>query len=1183
MTAGALAKLIGEDPRIVAIRQHLARLVDPSRGRRTPPILLVGETGTGKGLLARAIHEASPRAAGPFVPVSCAAIPETLLESELFGIERGAFTDARHSRPGLVRSAHGGTLVLDEIALAPASVQAKLLKVVEDRSVRRLGSLSAEPVDVLLISATNEDLSRAVSEKRFRADLFHRLAGVTLTLPPLRERGRDIVLLAQHCLGRACADYGLPARRLSAEALAAVAAHPWPGNVRELANTMERAAMLAEGPVIGAEHLDLEAPAAPAASGAGANGSGLKVSVGHFERERLLEALEQNDWNISRAALTLDVPRTTLRYAMASHGLTPPAARPRRTRTRSASLPAPPHPVVANGSGAPEPEPGGERAGLGIGGRRLSPFVGREGEMALVIERLAQVRGGRGHVVGEPGAGKSRLLHELRERLLPGTVMYLEGRCLASGTAVPYLPVIDLLRRDWGIGEGEPAETVVTRVRERAREGGAGPEAVPYLLRLLGIRDPSDALGKQSPELIKRRTFDALRALILDHPQQRPMVLAVEDLHWVDRTSEELLGSLVDGLVGSRALMVTTYRPGYRPPWIDRSYATQLSLPPLSVEDSLTVARSVLAGDGPGGGLATEIVERAGGNPFFVEELARVASASADGRSLRGAVPTTVQAALEARMDRLPEGPRRTLETAAVLGREVPLALLERICDAPDDLPGHLAELLSREFLHDQSGPAGPLHVFKHALTQEVAYSRLAEIERRRLHAAAGRTLEAMFAGRLHETYDRLAFHYARTDDTVKAVDYLLRFGESAARSYALPEALQAFDEAASQVERLPAGPHRDRSAVQIAIAQATPLMIAGRNREARDRLLEEAERVERIGDPSLAGPYYFVLAFTHDHLGEHEAGAVNAQRALDEALCCGDRLTEGRAHFILAMGCFWTGRCEQGVSHAIKATPLLDGTDEQFYLGLNLWILGHNLAVLGEFDRAEEAAARAQATGEAAGDPRSQCYGLLCRGWIRAMRGEGETSLALCRSGLQHAPDPFAEAVGRGYLGYAHLQREEAATAVGLFEAAVNSWKAFHVPQLEGWIGAWLAEALLLEGDVGRARAQAGEALRTARAARFPFAIGLALAAQGRIAKAAGRLDEAAARLEESLDVLSAVGARYEAARARLDLAVVAHSRGQSDAAASHLDEARRAFETLRLRAWAERAKRVGAKLAGL
>jgi DNA-binding NtrC family response regulator len=214
------AELLGHSPRIDALRQTLRRLAERQRaGQRLPAVLVQGATGTGKGLVARMLHREGARAKGPFVDVNCAAIPETLLEAELFGFERGAFTDAHRAKPGLFQAAHRGALFLDEVGLLPESLQAKLLTAIEERAVRRLGSTVPEVADAWLISASNTDLKTAVRVRKFREDLYHRLAVVTIDLPSLCERGQDIVRLAERFLARACAEYGLPAKRLESAAL----------------------------------------------------------------------------------------------------------------------------------------------------------------------------------------------------------------------------------------------------------------------------------------------------------------------------------------------------------------------------------------------------------------------------------------------------------------------------------------------------------------------------------------------------------------------------------------------------------------------------------------------------------------------------------------------------------------------------------------------------------------------------------------------------------------------------------------------------------------------------------------------------------------------------------------------------------------------------------------------------
>src|SRR5262250_1688301 len=314
-------ELIGQSPPMAALREKLrALLAREAQIRKLPPILLTGETGTGKGLVARIIHRNSSRSKAEFVEMNGAAIPETLLESELFGYERGAFTDARQSKSGLFQVAHRGTLFLDEIGLLPLSLQAKLLTVLEDGRVRRLGGTRSEPVDVWLITATNEDLQAAVRARRFREDLYHRLAVVTVALPPLRELSDDIDLLAEQALIRSCAKYAVPLKTLSAEARAAMRAYRWPGNVRELNSVVERAVLLCPTAVIPAGSLAFEATAGLHPSA---------VSTGDYaawERQRLSDVLTQTGWNISRTAAILGITRNTVRARIARYGLHPTEA-----------------------------------------------------------------------------------------------------------------------------------------------------------------------------------------------------------------------------------------------------------------------------------------------------------------------------------------------------------------------------------------------------------------------------------------------------------------------------------------------------------------------------------------------------------------------------------------------------------------------------------------------------------------------------------------------------------------------------------------------------------------------------------------------------------------------------------------------------------------------------------------
>jgi transcriptional regulator with AAA-type ATPase domain/tetratricopeptide (TPR) repeat protein len=317
-----LSELLGESRAIEMVRDKLRRLLERQRaGPRLPPILIQGDTGTGKGLVARLLHRHGARSRGPFVDINCAAIPETLLEAELFGFERGAFTDARRAKPGLFQAAHGGVLFLAEIALLPESLQAKLLTAIEERAVRRLGSTRSEPADVWLISATNADLRAAVRARRFREDLFHRVAVLTLDLPPLRARGHDVLLLAERFLARACAEYGLSPKRLDAEAQARLLAYEWPGNIRELGNAIERAAVFTDTAAVTAESLGSLQAHDDGASPPPRTGTwtGRDEAI----RLELLAALEEVGGNISHAAAKLGIARNTVYARVAKFGLRP--------------------------------------------------------------------------------------------------------------------------------------------------------------------------------------------------------------------------------------------------------------------------------------------------------------------------------------------------------------------------------------------------------------------------------------------------------------------------------------------------------------------------------------------------------------------------------------------------------------------------------------------------------------------------------------------------------------------------------------------------------------------------------------------------------------------------------------------------------------------------------------------
>ena len=1341
---GDFDELLGDSPATATIRDHLSRLlVRRPDGRRVPALLIHGETGTGKGLVARLVHRHGPRASGPFVDVNCAAIPDTLLEAELFGFERGAFTDARRSKPGLFQSAHRGTIFLDEIGLLPAALQAKLLKVLEERMVRRLGSTTSEPADVWVVSATNADLQQAVRQQRFREDLYHRLAVITLYLPPLRERGRDALLLAERFLSRACADYGLSAKRFSPAAQERLLAYPWPGNVREVANVAERVALLVEGEVVDADDLELSSVevAAPA-SEAGRPAAGTP-SLDDAIRMQLQAALTQTGWNISRTATLLDISRNTVRARIQKYGLregsdpappvesSPRTSQPRRSERRESAtgptrvrweprrltllqaelVAADEHalpvgsareldaltekvrsfgghvdelsqsglravfglepaedtpqraakaaltiekalermraeegspfsvklaihtgrflvtqlqgattidsaarqeagPVLASLLGQAEPgttvvspaarpflerrfevermgrDPeagyrllGHEPHGLGVAGRMTS-FVGREHELEMLQSRLAAAMTGQRQLVailGDAGIGKSRLLFEFRRRAAQQGVGYIEGRCVSYGGAIPYLPVVDLIQRSFRLTEADGSAAVTQKIRAGLRVLGLQfEESGPFLLNLLGFKEGTDELTHLSAQAVKTRTFDVLRRIVLRANEMRPMIVAVEDLHWIDRSSEDLFNVLVDSLAGAPILLVCTYRPGYQPRWIAQSATTQIALPPLSSTECLTLAESMMPNRRLPAPLTQIILSRAEGNPFFLEEITRTLAERGEAAGDL-AVPDTVQGVLMARIERLPDDAKRLLQIAAVLGRVASGRVLEAVWGESPRLSRSLRELERLEFVYERPAGEDSVYSFKHALIQEVAYSGLLEAQRRDLHLAAARAIEDLNRDRLDDVCDSLAYHYARTGEAAKAVEYLMRSADKAGARHAHVEAVAALEAALARVPDL-APQAQDLLTLQIVLRLTGSLTNLGRFSDILHLLAAHEAKLERVPEPRLAGLFHFQAGLIWSFIGDNERSEGHARKALQASEQAGDRATMGKAHYVLALAGVWLGRPQEVITHGTAAVGLLEGTGERYWLGLAHWILGLNYALVGRFESALAEESQASEIGADMADPRLLSYADWAMGTIQAFMGEAERGIEACQRSLERSPDPFNTATALGFLGFAYLESGRPAEAIRHLERAVELFRNFQYRHAEGLFTAYLSDALYFAGDLDRARRVAEEWLARDTSARFLYGVGLTRRLLGRVATAEGALPEAAALLAQAREVFVSIDAPHEVGRTELALAELARARDQIGLVREHASRARALFRQLGVPKYVERTERLAA-----
>lgn len=1343
----ALEDLLGDSRGIEAVRDKVKRLLErQSNARRLPPVLIEGETGTGKGLLARTLHRAGPRAEGPFVDVNCAAIPDTLLEAEMFGFERGAFTDARRAKQGLFQAAHRGTIFLDEVGLLPEAMQAKLLKVIEERAVRRLGSTRDEAIDVWILTATNEDLRSAIAARRFREDLYHRLAVLTLSLPPLRVRGGDITRLAEHFLTRACADYGVAPKRLGDAARAALAAYAWPGNVRELSNVMERVALLSNETDVTSAELGLPAAAAPATVLAPPPGE-TRASLDDAVRERVVQVLAQTQWNISRSAAVLGVSRNTLRARIEKYGLRAGAAprpSPRRPAPAAAPVespapapapppPAPPAPValrwerrpiallravlvapedaetpvdvsrglealidkatmlggrvegispaailvafgadavedaparaghaamamqravgrgdpegarrpalhialhvgsllVGVGAGAPrleeddkraalvvlesltaraprdtilvsapaapllerrfelveigEREPaqprafalvGRERSGFGPV-RRAATFVGRRREIELLWSRLESALRGRGQIVGisgEAGIGKSRLLFEFRQSLTGKPVTYLEGHGQSYGTTSPYLPVLDTVRSMCGIADLDTPEVAAGKVRAMLA-GLELDEGLPYVLHVLGLKEDDERLRDLEPAAIRARVFDTVRQLAVRLSRQSPLVLVLEDLHWIDRTSEEFFATLADVLGGARILLVATYRPGYRPPWSDKSYATQVPMLPLAPEDSLRILRSVLDRDRVSEAVLQLILARAEGNPLFLEELAR--AVREQGGEATPTVPGTIQGVVLGRIDRLPPEDKRLLQIAAVVGKDVSPAIMELAADVPAEaLREGLTRLTKAEFLDETGTSAETEYTFRHALTHDVAYGSLLQEWRRDLHVRIVDAIERRHTDRLDDHVERLAHHALHGEIFPEALGYLRRAGLKAITRAAHREAVLWFEQALTALARTPESRPRAELAVDVRLDLRASLVSLGELERSLAYLAEAESLAAALDDQRRLGRVFGSLIGTLYLTGQHDRALEAGRRALTLARTLEDLTLRVSTNAYLGQVNHALGNYREAAAFFRDNVGSLVGGLARERLGLpqlpsvhSRTCLVWSLAELGEFEEARAIAEEGIRIAEAAGQPVSLTVGYSGLGVLHVRCGEFAAAIALLERALDlcrvwNLPLWFARVASA--LGSAYAQAGRPAEALPLLVQAVDRAASMKFMGGHALLVVSLAEGRLLAGDTAEAAVLARRALELARAHNERGYEAWTLRLLGELALLDADGGEGERWWPAAMTLAAELGMRPLVAHCHRGLAEFSRRRGNDAEAARHAAAAAAAFAAL-------------------
>ena len=737
--------------------------------------------------------------------------------------------------------------------------------------------------------------------------------------------------------------------------------------------------------------------------------------------------------------------------------------------------------------------------------RGLTRFVGRERELQQLAAALEQAAAGHGQMValvGEAGVGKSRLVWEFTRSHRTSGWLVLEGGSISYARAAPYVPVIDLLKVYCGIQERDDQQVIRERVAGKLRAlDRALEELLTPLLALLDVPVADGEWEALDRGQRRRRTLDAIRQLLIRQSQMQPLLLVFEDLHWIDSETQALLDGLVESLPTTRVLLLVTYRPDYEHAWGRTSHYLQVRIDPLSPASAETLLDALLGEDRTLQPLKQLLIEQTEGNAFFLEEGVRTLVETRVLVGERGAyrmpkppgtlrIPATAQAIVDARIDRLPPEHKRVLQAASVVGKNVPLSLLQPIVDvSPETLRRTLTDLQAAEFLYETSLFPDVEYTFKHALTHDVAYVGMLHDRRRQLHARIVETIERQYPDRLTEHVERLAHHAVRAEVWDKAAAYLRTTGTKAFAQSAHRVAAGQFEQALTALGHLPRSRETIESMIDAKLALRNTLLSVGEVARVVQHLRDAAALCDEIGDGGRAGWISAYMSTALWSMGRYTDAAETTRHTQRLASEIGDRQLAVYSDMALTLICHSLGRYADGVVAGSRAADALSGDRllERFNIpslpsvAARTWLVSC-LAEMGQFARAAPLAREALEVARRVGEPWTLVNAYLGLGSLHIREGEIGAARAPLDEGLEICRRFNVDvwfgpiALMRGHVATMEGRLDDALVFLsrGLEQINASGVRFYHS------LGViWMAEARLRAGDVDEARRLAAEALQ--------------------------------------------------------------------------------------------------------
>jgi class 3 adenylate cyclase/tetratricopeptide (TPR) repeat protein len=827
--------------------------------------------------------------------------------------------------------------------------------------------------------------------------------------------------------------------------------------------------------------------------------------------------------------------------------------------------------------------------------RGLTRFVGREAEMEVLLKAWEQARTGYGQVVavmGEPGVGKSRLIWEFTHSNHTQGCLVLEASAVSYGKASAYLLVIDLLRHYFQIEPRDDARRIREKVTgkllslDRALDSCLTP-----ICWLLDVPTREPEWERLDAAVRRQRLRGSIRRVLLHESQVQPVVMIFENLHWIDGETQTLLDSVIEGLPADRALLCVSYRPEYTHGWGSKTYYSEVRLDALPSATAAQLLQAVLGTDPSVAALMPTLINRAGGNPLFIEEcvrsLVQTQVLSGDRGSYRLAkpfgtldIPASVQAIIAARIDRLSQDDKRLLQVASVVGKHVPFVLLEAIAQLPDEaLRDALNRLEATGFL-DKTGLFPDLeYSFKHALTHEVAYAGLLHDGRRALHARAAAAIEVVLADRLDDHIDRLAHHAFEGHRWDAALKYARMAGQRAFARYANREAVTFLEQALVALGHLHETPEMHEQAFELRLTLRRALNVLTEF-PASLRQAQEARRLaERLGDPRKLAQALAFEANTLYTVDDFDGSLRVGRRATDEARRIGDAVLGAYAAAIVGRALAVAGRYADAVSQLIPPIVALPKARALDRAGLPFvpsvfarCQLAAALMELGRFDDATRHVDDALTIARTVDEADALFWASYSIGRISAARGMFREAIGPLERARQIAGAhsfPVYYRITDPPLAHARAMTDAAGPGLPALRAAVDGCREKdHARHLTPAL-LYLAEGAVLAGDEPEAQAASAEALDLARRLEMRGYEAYALRGRAQACQLASDWPGAGAAYASALDIAASLGMRPLVAHCHLGLANLYRRTGKRDEATAHLTTATTMYHELGMRFW--------------